>query len=136
MSYGMMFCVQLNRRAEFDRLWRWALTHMYMTEGENAGYFAWSCRPDGQKNAWGPAPDDEEYFAMALFFAAHRWGSGAGAQAALAARSAEADSWVRRLWETPLRTGPRRYYDNCLYLFALLALGGQYRIWMPRGGAQ
>ena len=58
------------------------------------------------------------------------------AQAALAARSAEADSWVRRLWETPLRTGPRRYYDNCLYLFALLALGGQYRIWMPRGGAQ
>lgn len=23
----------------------------------------------------------------------------------------------------------RRYYDNCLYFFALLALSGRYRIW-------
>lgn len=100
MSYGMMFCVQLDRRAEFDRLWRWALTHMYMTEGENAGYFAWSCRPDGQKNAWGPAPDGEEYFAMALFFAAHRWGNGAGHTGYLAGQSAyyllKAAAWEQR----------------------------------------
>ena len=54
MSYGMMFCVQLDRRAEFDRLWCWALTHMYMTKGRNAGYFAWSCRPDGQEERLGP----------------------------------------------------------------------------------
>ena len=51
---------------------------MYMTEGENAGYFAWSCGTDGTRNADGPAPDGEEFFAMALFFASHRWGDGEG----------------------------------------------------------
>ena len=43
MSYGMMMCVQMDRKEEFDRIWKWAKTYMYMTEGENAGYFAWSC---------------------------------------------------------------------------------------------
>lgn len=33
---------------------------------------------------------------------------------------------VKRLWETPMRTGRRRYYDNCLYFFAMLALSGKY----------
>lgn len=78
MSYGMMMCVQLDRKEEFDRLWKWSKTHMYMDRGENAGYFAWSCQTDGRKNAWGPAPDGEEYFAMALFFASNRWGDGEG----------------------------------------------------------
>ena len=78
MSYGMMLCVQLDMKAEFDRIWKWAKTFMYMEEGENEGYFAWSCQTDGIKNAYGPAPDGEEYFAMALFFAAHRWGNGEG----------------------------------------------------------
>lgn len=78
MSYGMMMCVQMNRKEEFDRLWKWARTYMYLEEGENAGYFAWSCRTDGRKNAYGAAPDGEEFFAMALFFAAHRWGNGTG----------------------------------------------------------
>ena len=36
---------------------------------------------------------------------------------------------IRRFWETPLRTGERRYYDNFLYLFAMLALSGNYRIY-------
>ena len=78
MSYGMMFCVQLDRKDIFDKIWKWAMTNMYMTEGHHAGYFAWSCAPDGRKNADGPAPDGEEYFAMALFFASHRWGDGEG----------------------------------------------------------
>ncbi len=78
MSYGMMFCVQMDRKEDFDRLWKWAKTYMWMSEGENEGYFAWSCAPDGKKNAYGPAPDGEEFFAMALFFAAHRWGNGSG----------------------------------------------------------
>lgn len=78
MSYGMMMCVQLNMQEEFDRIWKWAKTYMYMEEGENEGYFAWSCRTDGIRNAYGPAPDGEEYFAMALFFADHRWGSREG----------------------------------------------------------
>ena len=78
MSYGMMACVQLDHKEEFDRIWKWTVTYMYMEEGENAGYFAWSCQPDGTKNSMGPAPDGEEYFAMALFFASHRWGDGEG----------------------------------------------------------
>lgn len=78
MSYGMMICVQLDMKEEFDRLWKWAKKYMWMNQGQNEGYFAWSCAPDGRKNAFGPAPDGEEFFAMALFFAAHRWGDGEG----------------------------------------------------------
>lgn len=76
MSYGMMMAVQMDDKEIFDRLWKWSKTYMYMDEGENTGYFAWSCAPDGTKNALGPAPDGEEYFAMALFFASNRWGDG------------------------------------------------------------
>lgn len=78
MSYGMMMCVQMDRKEEFDRLWKWAATYMYMDSGPNAGYFAWSCTPEGKKNSYGPAPDGEEYFAMALLFASRRWGDGEG----------------------------------------------------------
>lgn len=78
MSYGMMLCVQLNMKEEFDRIWKWSKTYMWMEDGENEGYFAWTCKPNGEKNAYGPAPDGEEYFAMALFFAANRWGDGEG----------------------------------------------------------
>lgn len=78
MSYGMMMCVQTDRREEFNRLWKWAVTYMYLGHGPNKGYFAWSCSPSGKKNAYGPAPDGEEYFAMALLFASRRWGDGEG----------------------------------------------------------
>ena len=78
MSYGMMVCVQLNKKAEFDRLWKWVRTYMYIPEGPCRNYFAWSCSTDGTHNAEGPAPDGEEYFAMALFFASARWGDGEG----------------------------------------------------------
>ena len=51
------------------------------------------------------------------------------AQSVLAAWNDTSKEWVERFWNTPLRTGTRRYYDNCLYLFAMLALSGEYRIW-------
>ncbi len=76
ISYGMMMCVQLDRKAEFDRLWKWAKTRTQHTEGPYKGYFAWSVKPNGAINDPGPAPDGEEYFALALFFASHRWGDG------------------------------------------------------------
>lgn len=76
MSYGMMMAVQLDKKDVFDRLWRWSYQYMYMTTGENKGYFAWSCNTDGTKRSNGPAPDGEEYFALALLFASHRWGDG------------------------------------------------------------
>ncbi len=51
------------------------------------------------------------------------------AQAALAADGSHVKECVDRFWNTPLRTGDRRYYDNFLYLFAMLALSGNYRIY-------
>lgn len=78
MSYGMMICVQLNMKEEFDRIWKWSKDNMFMTEGYNEGYFAWSVKPDLSFKAEGPAPDGEEYYALALFFASHRWGDGEG----------------------------------------------------------
>ena len=37
MSYAMMMCVQMDRKEEFDRLWRWAKTYMFLNDGPNAG---------------------------------------------------------------------------------------------------
>ncbi len=78
MSYAMMMCVQMDMKNEFDRVWKWVKTYMYMDEGRHKNFFAWSCATDGTKNDFGPAPDGEGFFAMALFFASHRWGDGEG----------------------------------------------------------
>ena len=51
------------------------------------------------------------------------------AQASLAGSGKYRKECVDLFWNTPLRKGDRRYYDNCLYLFALLALSGNYRIY-------
>lgn len=51
------------------------------------------------------------------------------AQGSLAANNPFTNEWIERFWNTPMRTGVRRYYDNCLYFFAFLALSGKYRIW-------
>jgi oligosaccharide reducing-end xylanase len=80
MSYGMMICVQLNKKQEFDALWNWAMTYMYISSPTHPseGYFAWSMKTNGTPNAETAAPDGEEYFVMSLYFAAARWGNGAG----------------------------------------------------------
>ena len=78
MSYGMMMTVQMDRKDLFDKLWCFAKRYMYHESGKYQGYFAWSVQLDGKHNAEGPAPDGEEYFAMALFMAAARWGDGQG----------------------------------------------------------
>jgi len=78
MSYGMMIAVQLNKKEEFDRLWKWTKAYMYQTEGGYKGYFAWHCKTDGTQLAANPASDGEVWFITALFFADGRWGSGNG----------------------------------------------------------
>jgi oligosaccharide reducing-end xylanase len=80
MSYGMMIAVQLNKKAEFDSLWNWAKTFMYHSASNHPayGYFSWSMRTNGVPNDEMPAPDGEQYFATALYFASSRWGDGAG----------------------------------------------------------
>ncbi len=78
MSYGMMIAVQLNKKEEFDRIWKWTKTYMYQTDGGYKGYFAWHCETDGTQLAANPAADGEVWFITALFFADGRWGSGEG----------------------------------------------------------
>jgi oligosaccharide reducing-end xylanase len=76
MSYGMMIAVQLDKQEEFNRLWKWAKTYMYQSDGPYKGYFAWHCTTDGKKLDSNPASDGEEWFATALLFASARWGDG------------------------------------------------------------
>lgn len=79
MSYGMMIAVQLDKKEEFDKLWKFAKTYMQHQSGPRKGYFAWQVNSETfEKIDDNSASDGEEYFAMALFFAAHRWGNGDG----------------------------------------------------------
>ncbi|HEY9062608.1 MAG TPA: glycosyl hydrolase family 8, partial [Pseudobacteroides sp.] len=77
-SYGMMHCVQMDKKTEFDKLWKWAKTYMQHTSADLKGFFAWQLRPDGSIIDRTPASDGDEYFAMSLLFAAKRWGNGTG----------------------------------------------------------
>jgi oligosaccharide reducing-end xylanase len=54
------------------------------------------------------------------------------AVASLAATHPRAKSFVEALWNTPVPTGPGRYYDGLLYLTAMLHCSGEFRIWPPR----
>ena len=58
MSYGMMIAVQLNKKKEFDALWNWAKTYMYISDPKHPshGYFSWSCKTDGTPNEGTAAP--------------------------------------------------------------------------------
>ena len=104
LSYGMMICVQLDKRDEFNRLWKYAKHYMYYDAGPLRGYFAWHTAFDGRRLSAGPAPDGEEWFVMALFFAAHRWGDGAG----IFNYSAEAQSLLRTMLHKDEEPGRER----------------------------
>jgi oligosaccharide reducing-end xylanase len=95
MSYGMMVAVQLDHKHEFDAMWNWAHTFMAHPDPKdpNHGYFSWQMRPDGKIMDPMPAPDGEEYFVTALYFAHARWGSGKG----IYDYHAEADQLLRAM---------------------------------------
>ncbi len=78
MSYGLMVAVQFGEKDIFDRLWRWSKKYMQHQDGNRKGYFAWSCKTDGTRNADGAASDGELYFITALIFASNRWGDHTG----------------------------------------------------------
>lgn len=78
LSYGIMIAVQMNHQEEFNRIWKFARHYMYHADGPLRGYFAWHAAYDGRQLSAGPAPDGEEWFVMALFFASHRWSDGEG----------------------------------------------------------
>ncbi|MDQ2839808.1 MAG: glycosyl hydrolase family 8, partial [Acidobacteriota bacterium] len=112
MSYGMMIAVQLGHKREFDALWNWSNTFMLITDpaNPNVGYFAWSMATDGTPRSTGPAPDGEEYYAMALLFAARRWPNGHG----LYDYQAQADRILHlmRHHTVDTETGPFRIHPN------------------------
>ena len=80
MSYGMMVAVMMNDQVTFDKLWAFSKTYMQNKEGNTKDFFAWRLRstPPYTPLDTNPAPDGEEYFAMALMFANNRWNSGEG----------------------------------------------------------
>jgi oligosaccharide reducing-end xylanase len=114
MSYGMMIAVQLDRREEFDRLWRWAKAHMYHASGPRRGYFAWQCAFDGRQIDPGSASDGEEWFATALFFAAHRWASASAdaAQTSAIDYAAEAQALLRAMLNRERGDGITALFDH------------------------
>jgi oligosaccharide reducing-end xylanase len=107
MSYGMMISVELNQKAEFDALWNWAKTYMYIDDPHHPsyGYFSWSCKTDGTPNEETAAPDGEEYFVMSLYFAAARWGNGPG----IYNYRAQADQLLTTMRHREVITGPTRF---------------------------
>jgi oligosaccharide reducing-end xylanase len=80
LSYGMMIAVQMNKQAEFDALWNWSKTYLYHDSPTHPshGFFSWQAKTNGVTMSEYVAPDGEEYYVMALYFAANRWGSGRG----------------------------------------------------------
>jgi endo-1,4-beta-D-glucanase Y len=76
-SYGMMICVQLDKKAEFDKLWKFAKTYSQHPAGNaREGLFSWKLsKSNYSKTDDNSAPDGEEYYVTALFFAHARWGS-------------------------------------------------------------
>jgi oligosaccharide reducing-end xylanase len=69
IGYALLICVELNKRDEFDRLWRYAKANLQQQTGPSAGYFNSVCEP-------GRAcldPFGLQQMVMALLFAHDRW---------------------------------------------------------------
>jgi oligosaccharide reducing-end xylanase len=77
VGFGMMIAVQLDKREEFDRLWRFADAALEYASGPNRGYFRSSCESGGT-SAPCVDPFGQQTLAMALLFAHGRWGSRSG----------------------------------------------------------
>jgi oligosaccharide reducing-end xylanase len=103
LSYGMIIAVELDKKAEFDALWNWSKTYLYVGETNHPsfGFFAWEARTNGVRMSQFVAPDGEEYYVTALYFAAHRWGNGAG----IYNYKAQADELLSRMRHRELITG-------------------------------
>jgi len=74
VGYGMLITVQLDRKEEFDRLWRYAKAEMAAT-GADVGYFTSRCDLlEGGTRAC-VDPFGYQQFTMSLIFAHDQWGS-------------------------------------------------------------
>jgi oligosaccharide reducing-end xylanase len=75
MGLGMIICVELDKRDEFDRLWRYAKATLAVADGAAKGYFNSQCQVPGS-NDWMACldPFGLQQFVMALLLANDRWG--------------------------------------------------------------
>ena len=103
LSYGMIIAVQLGKKAEFDAIWNWSKTYLYVwdTNHPSFGFFTWQARTNGARMSQFVAPDGEEYYVTALYLAAHRWANGAG----LFNYQAQADQLLTRIRHRPMING-------------------------------
>jgi oligosaccharide reducing-end xylanase len=103
LSYGMIIAVQLNKKAEFDAIWNWSKTYLYVSETNHPsyGFFTWQARTNGVRMSQFVAPDGEEYYVTALYFASHRWGNGQG----IYNYQAQADELLSRMRHRGIITG-------------------------------
>jgi oligosaccharide reducing-end xylanase len=103
LSYGMIIAVELDKKAEFDALWNWSKTYLYVAETNHPsfGFFTWQARTNGARMSQFVAPDGEEYYVTALYFAAHRWGNGNG----IYDYKAQADELLSRMRHRELISG-------------------------------
>jgi oligosaccharide reducing-end xylanase len=104
LSYGMIIAVQLDKKAEFDAIWNWSKTYLYVSETNHPsyGFFTWQARTNGVRMSQFVAPDGEEYYVTALYFAAHRWGNGTG----IYNYQAQADELLSRMLHRSKISGP------------------------------
>jgi oligosaccharide reducing-end xylanase len=69
MGYALLICAQLNKRDEFDKLWRFAKENLQVTTGPGAGYFNSVCEAATECLD----PFGLQQMVMALLFAHDRW---------------------------------------------------------------
>jgi oligosaccharide reducing-end xylanase len=86
IGYGMIICVELDKRTEFDALWTYAESELAYTSGPERGYFRSSC-DIASGSSLCIDPFGHEQILMALMFAHGRWGSTSGIDYETAARS-------------------------------------------------
>ena len=106
-SYGMMLAVQRGDSPLFDKLWNFALERMRIRDPKHPNYrgYAWAVSPAAEICDENSAPDAEEYFAMSLYFAHHRWGSSEGQ--GLQSYEFWADEILDMMKNRPEISGPR-----------------------------
>ena len=78
LSYGMMIALQIDKKEEFDRIWKWTKTHLQHQHQKRKFYFGWHADFNGAILDSNSASDGEEWFVTCLFFASARWGNGEG----------------------------------------------------------
>jgi len=73
IGLAMMIAVQLDKRTEFDRLWRYAEAEMKQKDGPRRGYFASRCDTAAMTTVECDDPYGEAQILTALIFAHDRW---------------------------------------------------------------